>query len=270
MNSIKTIMLNSFAREIRSKFLFMFSFFTICLIALMTLGLVLFQDFLTENENLKMLVGGKLILVVYTIVDFWSTFISIVFGVNAVLSDSENQIMPQILSHPISRTHYLIGRVLGSWLMVGLFYAVSLFLAITIFSITTGEQAFSIEIVYAIFPSMFRCLAIILLSVFASQIFSRVTAMISMGFFVFVLGIANSHFIKNGFGEATGVVAIFKALGLVLHWLFPRIGSMSAMSTDLTFGTSGDLNYPLELIHFVIFMGIYFFLLFRSFQKRDI
>lgn len=270
MNSIQTILRNSFAKEIRSKSFFVFSFFTLIVIALMTIGLVLVQEFLTENQNIQQMVGGKSIILVYRVVDFWAVFISIVFGISAVQSDLDFMIMPQILSHPISRTDYLIGRIGGAWLMVGIYYLLSLFLAITVFSITTGESAFNSSIVLAFFPSMICCLAIIVLSVFASLIMARTTALISMSFFCFLLTISNAYYLERGLDGLDGGMLAVKAVGLLFHWIFPRIGVMSKISENVVYSSNAEINYLIELPHFFLILGFMLFLLNHRFKSRDI
>lgn len=270
MNSILTIMKNSFAKEIRSRSFFVFTFFTLVLIVLMTIALVLMQEFFNENAQIANVIGGKSILIVFGIVNFWSLFISIVFGISAIQSDMDHMILPQILSHPISRTDYLIGRVLGAWKMVGIYYFVSLILAMTVFSITTGESSFSLNLIWALFPAMLRCLGLVVLSVIASLFMGRTTAMLSMIFFTFILSISNSHFLNYGMDGLKGGMLALKGVAFALHWLFPRVGSMATISSDIVYQSSQEISYLMEFPHFIVMTLFYLFILNTFFVKKDI
>ena len=270
INSIQTIFRNSFAKEIRSKSFLVFSFFTLVVIALMTIGLLLAQEFFAENQQIKQLLGGKSILMVYWFVDLWAVFISIVFGINAVQSDIDFIILPKILSHPISRTDYLIGRICGAWFMVGIYYLISLVLAITVFSITTGESAFSLNIILAFFPSMLYCLAIIVFSVFASLLVTRITALMTTSFFCFLLSISNAHYLERGFDGLEGGMLAIKFVGLLMHWVFPRIGVMSKFSENIVYDGELKINLLLGLPHFFFGLSFMLFLLHSHFKSRDI
>ena len=236
----------------------------------MTIGLVLMQEFLADNEQLKNMVGGKSILLVYGVVDFWSLFLAILFGISAVQSDLDFMIMPQILSHPISRTDYLIGRIIGAWFMVALYYLVSLLIAIAVFSVTTGESAFDSSIVFAFFPSMLRCLAIIIVSVFVSLFMGRTTALISMAFLNFSVSISNAHFLEKGLAGLDGGMLGVKIVGLLFHWIFPRTGVMATISRSAVYDSQTQVNYFIEFTHFFLILGFFAFVLNHLFKKRDI
>lgn len=263
-------MKNSFAKDIRSRAFFVFSFFTFVLIVILAILMVLLQEFFAENAQIGAMLSGKSIIGVFLVVNFWSLFISIVFGISAVQSDMEHMILPQILAHPISRTEYIIGRVLGSWMMVGIFYLLSLVMAIIAFSATTGENVLSINLLWAIFPAMARCLGIIVLSVLVSLFLERTTSMISMIFFTIILSNANSHFLMKGMAGLEGGMLALKAVGLGLHWIFPRIGAMAAISNNMVSTSPIEISYYQEIPHFILITGLYLFILNHLFNKKDI
>jgi len=180
MNQYKTLIVNSFQREIRSKTFFIFCFFTLVVIGLFNLGLLFVQANLT---GVGAILGNKTVLFFYAFVDFWSLFLAIVFGVNAIQSDSENMILPQILSHPVSRKEYLISRILGSWLMVLGYFILSVALAAIIFSISTDETIVTPEIMLAFFPSAAKLLVVVLFSMFVSMRMTKFVSMVTMLFF---------------------------------------------------------------------------------------
>ena len=100
---------------------------TVVLLFFLTSALILMAGLMLKNSiesglELNLLGGKNIITMMFSFLNFWGVAISIFFGVGALRSDFQSNIIHQYLAFPISRFQYLMGRLFGAWLLVMIFY----------------------------------------------------------------------------------------------------------------------------------------------------
>ena len=128
----KYIYFNTIQKEIRNKsiwsLLIMTSIVIIVLNTLLNFLLQMASEFQMTGAGMEL--GSLPLNLFYTLIDFFSTVIAIIIGVNSLKSDEENGVNIQLLSFPVKRWEYLVARVLGSWTIVVSYYIYSIILAL--------------------------------------------------------------------------------------------------------------------------------------------
>ena len=264
----KSLFLNTIQKELRSKTLYMLTGFTVLLVIMVNV----FMNFINTNildANATQFIGDQTANVVFLMVDFWSTFLCILFGINTIKSDVSSGAIGQVLSFPIKRRTYLAARILGSCLIVFFYYAFSMSLAILLFSITSDKQIGSMGVLYALAPSLLNIFIIILLSVNFSMFLPRMMSFIFMSFLTFFIVLSNKAFMAKEISAYFQDLGAMKSLGLVFHLIFPRIGVVSAEVGSILFGTKVDFSYMMEIPHLVIALGLWILVTIGLFNKED-
>lgn len=268
MQEFKILFLNTIQKELRSKTLYILFGFTVLLIILLNL----FVNYIYTNvldANTSSFIGDKTATIVYITIDFWSTFLCILFGVNTVKSDISSNTIGQLLSFPIQRRSYLMARILGSTTIIFSYYVLSLLLAVVLFSVTSNKMIGGIEMVYALVPSLLNIFIQILIAVNLSFFLPRMMAFVSMSFLTFFIVLSNKAFLAQGTGEYFTNLGVVKSIGLVFHMIFPRIGVVSEWIGKILHSSDIQFNYPVEISHLVIVLGLWILVTVKLFKKED-
>ena len=271
-NIVLTLISNTLIKEFRSKTLMFLLVFTLGIIILVS---TIFKFFFGASDGpmaatlVTGLIGGPFVIFYY-IISIWNGILAIVLGVNCIKSDTKCSVMPQLLSLPINRFDYLFSRIIGSWLIILIYYIFSLCLGAIIFSITLETFTFNPIVFLALFYASFSMLFIIMVSAFFSLYFPKLIAFFATLFLNSFISASGSYFIKHSFTESLQDLNFIKVLGLIFYWLFPRIGNINEFASSIITGKKFAGDEIHVLIHFVITFALFTFIFTFFFKRKEV
>lgn len=259
---------NTIEKEVRNKgviFLFIFSVLSLYVGNLLAVSV---KEYINES-NLTALISNSTQLIIINVISLITLIVSIIVGVNCVRSDISLRILPQILGFSISRSSYLLSRVFGSWLISLVFFTLTMICGIVIlkFSGSIVVDNFSLIASYLIYALTF--LIVIFMSTFISIYLNKIGAFILTIVLYFSSKVSYFNYQNIGFDnmEMSGL----KIYNMFFHYFVPRIGELNFFADNFISGKtfeSGDL--VVALVHFVITLTAWFFILSTLFNKKEI
>ncbi|MFZ8934584.1 MAG: hypothetical protein ACO2ZP_11870, partial [Bacteriovoracaceae bacterium] len=207
-----------------------------------------------------------------TFVQFWTIFICILMGTGLISSDLNNNIVSAFLVLPIKRSTYLLSRIFGGSLILGLF----LLLSISIVFIFNWAQLSTWEY----FSKALLCFLILFFVSFTSLVIAVFTNFFTsekLGIFFtsiifFLIYCSNLYVsIKTSEQILKEGLGLLSSLALVSHSIFPRLGNMVWMGNSLFSPESqsmGDMGY--QIGHFVITSSFWVWCAIKTFNRKDI
>ena len=262
------ILKNSIQKEIRSKVL-LFLFICTILMILIAHGIITFFFKNAENSEMANLFVHNTITVFLYFINIWNWVLASVLGVNSVESDREYGILGQVMSFPISRISYLNSRILGTLLMVVLYYLASLITAYFVFR-SQGDIQIGSNIFMAFGFSLCEILSMILISILWSLVFPKILAFITTIGTFFIIWLSNSHFKTQSLTEMFSNFSISKSVGVFFHLMFPRLGVLSEFSKKMITGENPDLILWKELVHFGLSFSLIYGVTFLIFKRKSL
>ena len=188
----------------------------------------------------------------------FGVLIAIFMGASIVYKDIEQKTIYTILTKPIKRYEYIIGRFFGLASLIGV---VTIFMAIIFFAILFSfnrnvyytqwaiRTIFTGDIVLAITYTYLSMLIVIALSVFFSMFTSPIVASI-ITFFIYVIG--------NGLDTIMSLVhkvhsPVAKLLLRVLYYILPNFGNLNLRDMAIY----GIVPSPSHLVLLVGYTAVY-------------
>ncbi len=268
-SAIKIITINTILNEWRSKaLLFLAAMTTIVLIIAMGV-LSYVNDSYIEGMNIQDL-GLKALGIFFVFINFWSYFVSIYFGVSSVKTDTEFSVLPQILSFPIDRSEYLLGRVFGTLAIVMGYYLVSLIFAIIGISFVIKSVVFSPMIIVGFLINIIPNFAVILLSFLFGPYMGKLQSFISMIFLTFFINSSNGKFAQMEVAEMFKYLDFFSSIQLMIHLIFPHVAIWGGLGNAYIVSDLSNFNPMTEIPHLVISVGILYFLVYARFRRVEV
>lgn len=271
---MKTLILNTFQKEWRSRSLLILIILTVVFLIISTALLdFVVNNFLAENQVLG---AGKTSFSLFLIlISIWSTFVAALIGAGIVRDDLDYQVLPQLLSLPMSRAQYLGSRFLGTWLLLFLYFVATYALAATLFQIVSKESVWHVGILLASLTYAIKTLPILLFSClfsfFLPKIFSFVCTLILM----FIVGFMNSAFMEQTYNTYLQSGGLYRYIAVTADLIFPRVGYWANI-TDvlLSDGISGlaalSFSPLMQLGHFVLVMALWSWIAHAIFKRKEI
>ena len=248
------IALNTFQESLRKRTLYILVVF-----ALIVIGASKFFSFLTAEEEIKMIKD-----VSFSTIEFFGALIAIFGGLTAISGEIEKRTIYTLLSKPITRKNFFIGKFIGHSLVLLLnFILISLFfIGLLLFKksppdIQTFKTLLLIYIELVLIGSITLTVA-----TFATDPFN-----IIFSFFLYIAG----HLITYGkqLVDRTESV-IIKVLGTVLYTVIPNYENFN-IRDKVVVGVNVSWSYIVKTgiygilyITIILLLGIYFF------QKREV
>ncbi len=260
--------INTIQKEIRSKTLIFVLMINLGLIFVVNSGIDLIIKSV-ESQNMINLHGQKA-SIFYFLISIWCTFLSIIFGIDCIKSDLESGVASVIMAQPLRRWWYVLMRILGATTIVFGHYLLSLFVAWIIFYISDGTNQLNMQIFGALFATLLVNLAVITLSALIAMSLNKMVAFILSLIVCSIVGIANQAMGTEDFLYNIQHIGLAKILGLVAHYLLPRIGIWSSFAGSLINGKMPAMNYGLELLHYGLTLAALFWLLSFIFSRREL
>jgi ABC-type transport system involved in multi-copper enzyme maturation permease subunit len=270
MKIIKVLLLDTIIREYRSKTLLFFLGLTVFLIIGINLGLNYLMEVIPANMLPVAKISENSMLIFSVIIQTWNYFLSVIIGVNCVRGDFNNGVIDQILSFPIQRWEYLLGRILGAWLIVWGYYFVSFSLAEMIFSTSAGGFNFGSHLFISLIVTGLTILASVTLSCFMSIYLTKikcfVLSFIFYGFFRWGVVISGQEDVLSYFKD----IGFFKGVAAFLYLILPRIGVVDQISFDILLQRALNLNLWAHSSHFILALSVLFIVQVVLFNRKDI
>ncbi len=214
--------------------------------------------------------GDKKLFTFFYLINLWNVLLSVIIGMNCLKSDINSGVILQILSFPIKRRYLLFSRILGSTAIVLAYYFLAFILAVIVFTFSTHEGVFfNFKMILGLIPTGALIISTItftvLLSLYLSKIQSLFAGLVSMLFMAHY----NVFFTGLNFSESLSEVSFFRIIGLITHFLFPRIGVFDELSKDLILGNALDINLWIEIPHFFLSYGLLVWICYTALNKKE-
>lgn len=270
----KQIYKNTIQKEIRNKsiwsLLVMTSLVIVILNAILGFILQVAAEFQTGGAGIEL--GALPLNAFYTLIDLLSTVIAIIVGVNCLSSDEENGVNVQLLSFPVKRWEYLLARILGSWTIVMAYYVYSIVLASILFSISSREFMVGYQVFMALINTSLIILPTITIAVLFALKLPKLFAFFFSFFFMLFISYSNVTVGRAEFEQFISDLSFIKILALPIHFLMPRIGTLSSFTNAILYNEDLVLgaDYFGNLAHYAVASGILFMFVAWILKRSDI
>jgi ABC-type transport system involved in multi-copper enzyme maturation permease subunit len=268
MKNILLIISNTFQKEIRSK--------TLIFLSLMTLGVIVGLNTLLNFLGEKVLsdlgmgqAGGLAISGVTLMIGMWCYFLCSFLIVDTIRSDFEKGVTSLLMTLPIKRFEYLMGRVLGIWCIVACFYFVTSSVAFYLFNSTT-KMSFSISLLGAFAINLLSYLAMIAIGLLISLYFKKLTGLAICMVCSFFIHSSNTYFMSKPISDVFSDFEIMKFIGASFHQLLPRIGVVSTVAKAILLDTELQINYLMESFHYIASLTFLLLIIRFLFKRKNL
>ncbi|MCM8776945.1 MAG: ABC transporter permease [Candidatus Omnitrophica bacterium] len=248
------IALNTFHESLRKK-----TFYILLVVALVVIGASRFFSFLAAEDELKMIKD-----VSFSTIEFFGALIAIFTALAAVSGEIEKRTIYPLLSKPITRSNFIIGKLMGQSLIIllnvilmSIFFIVLLFIKKSPPDIETFKTIFLIFIELVLIGSITLAVA-----TFATDAFNLI-----FSFFLYIVG----HLISYGKSLLERVEnVVLKGLGEMLYTVIPNYENFNikdkvVVGVQVSWQYIGQtFIYGIIYIAIAVLIGIYFF------NKREV
>jgi ABC-type transport system involved in multi-copper enzyme maturation permease subunit len=248
----------------------MTSLVIIVLNALLNLLLQLAGEFQMAGAGMEL--GSLPLNLFYTLIDFFSTVIAIIIGVNSLKSDEENGVNIQLLSFPVKRWEYLVARVLGSWTIVVSYYVYSIILAAVLFSISSRDFMMGFQIFFGLVNTSLIILPTIIIAIFFSFFLPKLFAFFFSLFFMGFVSYANVTFSSMKYTEFMDKISIMKIIAFPVHLFLPRTGVLSSSTNAILYNPEEPISamYYGNLAHYCVSIVILTAIVAWFLKRKDV
>lgn len=248
---IKTIVINSIQKELRSKILWSIFALTVLFMLMTNWGFNTLARLIKESQ-LPLDIGEKKMMVFVGAMGLWSSFLGFYFGINSIKSDEESKVLPLFLSLPISRLTYVLARYKGSFLLVLAYYFISFIVAYLLFAFSSNVWLLPAAVYSALLCSCVAIAGSIFIGMLMSFFMNRSLSMLFLFFVMPIIFLINAHLSEMSLSEQWSDLGFLKILGLIPYYLLPRVGLWSVAGVKLISNGvfPGDLLY--ETFHFIL------------------
>ncbi len=253
MLKVRAILINTFREAVRDKILY-----NLLIFALLIIGGSILMGTLTIGEQQKIIQDMGL-----ASISIFGTLIAVFVGIGLVYKEIDKKTIYNILSKPVHRYQFLIGKYLGLifTLFVNLMIMVGVFFSIIFFINGTIKIAL-IQAVFLIFLELMLVTAIALLfSTFSTPTLSAIFTLA-----IYVIGHL-SHDLKL-FGAKNQQIWI-KNFTKILYYIMPNLEYFNIKSL-VTHNLPLPENFLLlSSLYGITYIGIILFLAICIFEKRN-
>lgn len=269
INKIALIIKNTIEKEWRSKALIFLMIITIISVFIMGSVISLTKEFLVTSFSIDV-VGDKSLAIFFIFTSFWSSLLATYFGVSTASTDRESGVLMQLLSFPVSRLEYLVGRVLGCFCVVALYYICASLLGMSGVSLSTGTWVGTSQVLWAIFFNSFVWLAVCTLALFVGLYLNRLAG------FIFVIIIqmfgssSYSYFSMNKLSSLFDDFSVYKGFGALFYSLIPHTTYWSLLVNTKLFSPEEFAFNINELFHYGTTFCFLFAFMWYYFRKKEV
>ncbi|MBN2134221.1 MAG: ABC transporter permease [Acidobacteria bacterium] len=251
---LKALALNTFKEAIRSKILYLFFIFGL----FMVLGSRVIS-LLVIDDPVKIIKDFGL-----GSIHFFSILIVIILGIDLVSKEIEKKTIYNILSKPIRRWEFLLGKILGMLLTIAIVLLVMFIIFIILLWIRTGTL--HLEYTGVVYMILLECLILtsfaLLFSTVASQLFST---LFTLGIFIAGHSTEGLKLLKN-FVQGKGIGAAFADF---LYYLLPNLNNFN-IKNDIVHGVTITVGVYFEAtIYSIVYSALILLLSVYAFSRRN-
>jgi len=154
-------------------------------------------------------------------VQFWGIFIAIIMGITLIPSDVDQRTIYTILSKPVKRYEYVVGRFLGAAITLALNIFLMGVAFLLVFAAKTNAHAFAALGNYD-FKGFLKLLLLAAVAIFFS-VFMSMTVNFFLSSAVFIIG--NLSSVTESMANSPNTAAVLRPLYKALHVLVPNFGN---------------------------------------------
>jgi len=251
---ILKIALNTFKEAIRNRLYFLFIFFALF--------------FLFSSRILSLLTVGDDIKVMKDIglatLSLFQSLIALFIGADLIFKEMEKKTIYNILSKPVGRCEFLLGKYLGVaiTLFVNILFMGFVFITYLLLNKGKFEIAFLIALFLIYIESLIISSFSILFSTFSTPILSFVFT-----FFIYIIG-------HVSFGLWTLIERVKrpfeKYLTLAIYYILPNLENFNLRNEIVNVGSIPEVFVIRAIFYGILYGSAIFFLSLFIFQKRDL
>jgi len=234
---------NAFREAVRDRVLYNLVLFVLLLIT----GAIFLGE-LSAGQEAKIIVDLGLSAML-----LFGAFIAIFVGVGLVYKEIERRTLYAILSKPIGRGQFLLGKYLGLCLTLLINVLVmGIGVSLALIYVRRGWNPLALQIWPAIFLIYFELMIITAVALLFSS-FSSPALSALLTFFVFIIG----HFsadLKNL--ATTGNSAAARLLFRTLYYLLPNLANFSLITPAAHGVTPSAGNFALATVYMFVYVGV--------------
>ncbi len=241
--SVLAIARNAFREAVRDRVLYNLVLFVLLLIA----GAIFLGE-LSAGQEAKIIVDLGLSAML-----LFGAFIAIFVGVGLVYKEIERRTLYAILSKPVGRGQFLLGKYLGLCLTLLINVLVmGIGVSLALIYVRRGWEPLALQIWPAIFLIYFELMIITAVALVFSS-FSTPALSALLTFFVFIIG----HFSGDLKSLATtGNSAAARLVFRALYYLLPNLNNFSVITPAAHGVTPGVSAFALATAYMVVYVGV--------------
>lgn len=253
MKNIITIAKNTFKEAIRDRILFAILAFAL----LFLLSTIMFGS-ISLGEDIKIIKDLGLAGIY-----IFSLIITIFLGTSLVFKEIEKRTLYIVLSKPVSKEQFIIGKFIGLWTSIALNVLIMTIIYLAVVSFEHG--GFDYISLWSILISLFE------LSIFIGMaiLFSTITTPLAGSIYsIIVLYIGHSLNILRDSAEKSGVIA--RSFSNVAYYLLPNLEKFN-LRNSVVHGispNSSEIIYP--IIYSIIYTAILLWLSVIALKNQDL
>ncbi len=251
MNLVGLIAKNTIQKEWRSKTLLFLLVTTVLIVLLASVGLSYVKNNVLTDSPLEGLAQTTLGVFFWGI-NFWSFLVATFVGVSTVRSDFESGVISQMLTFPLSRKDYLLGRLMGSYAIVTGYYIISMLICVFSISWAVGEFLLSPSLLLGVFIISLSNLVAITTAMIIAFKFGTIQSFILNVLLTFSIGFANNFYGEKGFIEGLKPFGFIKAVGALIHLFIPHTALWDGWGNSFILSQSSKFKVGIEIPHFMI------------------
>lgn len=269
VRSIWLVILNTIQKEWRSKALIFLFFITVLATIISASLLSFFKSNILTEVPMEGLAENSL-RIYFWVINLWSFLVATFVGVSTVRSDLEGNVMSQMLSFPISRYEYLVGRIKGAYFIVSGYYFVSLIMGVISTSFVMGDFVVKPSLILGAIITSLSNGVVLTTAIFFGLYFSKVQAFILNIFFTGFVVMANGYFAGVSYEKAFEEMGVFTGICMILNTLIPRFSLLGDLGKSFIMDFEFKYNYGVEIPHFLVTYFLLFIVIYFIFKKKQI
>ena len=250
MKKVWIIASNTFNESLRKRTLYILLIF-----AFIVIGASKFFSFLTAQEELKMIKD-----VSFSTIEFFGALIAIFGALGAISCEIEKGTIYTLLSKPLSRTNFVIGKFIGQILILLLnFVLISVFFIILLIFKKSPPDMQTFKTLLLIFVELMLISSITLaIATFASNAFNLI-----MSFFLYIAGHLTTYGKQLVSNRSQNIV--LKVFGEMIRTIIPNYENFNirdkvVVGVNVSWAyVSKTVVYGLIYIIIALLIAIYFF-----------
>ena len=254
MMRIWAIAVNTFREAIRNRILHSILFFAIGMI-LMSVAL---KD-VTIGEQEKVVRS-----IAQTSIDFFASIIAMFLGISSIGKEIENKTIYTLLSKPIGKRHFILGKYMGLMLTIGL----EIILLATFYTIFIGlQQSMPAPIFYMSLVVLFVEMMLLTACSVLCAAYSKPTEAAGFIMAIFVIGhLADDIWLFSTEAENPN----FREIGQTLYYLLPNFEALSIRTEAIHQEAISLTQSALAIGYGLSYTAIVLTIAIVLFQRRDI